>query len=28
MVFSKQNADEVVEVLGKILGEDCLKTST
>ena len=24
MVFSKQNADEVVEVLGKILGEDCL----
>ncbi len=28
MVFSKQNADEVVEVLGKILGEDCLQVRT
>jgi 4-aminobutyrate aminotransferase-like enzyme len=25
MVFSKQNADNVVEVLGRILAEDCLK---
>ena len=28
MVFSEQNADDVVEVLGKILAEDCLKIST
>ncbi len=25
MVFSEQNADEIVEVLGKILAEDCLQ---
>lgn len=28
MVFSEQNADDVVEVLGRILAEDCLETST
>ena len=28
MVFSEQNADDVVEVLGRILAEDCLEAST